>query len=883
MTEKIITLAFMLGSLTAGAITLDGKLDEPEWQQAKKYTGFSRFASDAKGQNVSAQTEFSFVFTKDKIYAGVKCYEPEMEKLRTATPVGIWYTDGVELFLSPAGTGTEFYQFLVTYTNFRYAMYYEESGGIKPDPYAPEWNSAVYSGPDFWSIEIELPLSAFYMTRQTLWNAKWKVNVGRSRYVVSERTSYAKSRSGFWNIEDWPKIDGFPLRPAADDVVITSAVPDITEFDSGKYRGAMRVLLSVPVAGKYALNGNERDLKARDSVVNIPVEFDREGKYDFKLELKRLSDGKVFSRYYPVFIKYQPVKVKLDVPAYRNNFYPGQDSSRIAGHIEYSGKDSVKLTLDVPGVEKKTVVLNPDQRDFSFDTKMMEFGTGSLRVEAGKYSDSIPVRKLAPTGHRMAWIENGNLVVDGKPVASRRIYAKNYMGGEAFTKRYRADDLCETPEVNLGGGLAIDPIRNKSLLKGEFTREIRPKKEYLDKIDKVIESCRDKDFVYYYISDEPECHGISPIYLQYIYEHIAEKDPYHVILMASRSCGTYIECADWFETHPYINPQYNEEGKRIFGRELSGLGRYIGAVSRFNRKDKCVGFLPTCFTYTARFADYPTFDEYLCHTMVALIYGAKTLWPYAWFDMADRVGLYEGVRYTFTTLNALSPLILHGTRELVLDTREVCAAHWTNGDDRLVMIANMTREKQPLKLPGIQGRFREFRGTRQFDGFDLTLEPLEVLIATSREMDQGLPSLSEIRAKVDEAEKKRTSSGNLLLDRHLELECTASSPIWRTRKLFDGVEDNLGWYDSWGKDKFFELAFPKFVPQFSSIRLSGRNLDGVVVKIRKRGEWKTLEPKKQKSGPYFTEFEYGETLSTVKIRFEFPKNQVELYEISLLK
>ena len=83
--------------LVAGEITLDGKLDEPEWQQAKKYTGFSRFASDPKGQNVSAQTEFAFVCTKDKVYAGIKCYEPLMEKLRTATPTGIWYTDESQL------------------------------------------------------------------------------------------------------------------------------------------------------------------------------------------------------------------------------------------------------------------------------------------------------------------------------------------------------------------------------------------------------------------------------------------------------------------------------------------------------------------------------------------------------------------------------------------------------------------------------------------------------------------------------------------------------------------------------------------------------------------------------------------------------------------
>ena len=883
MTGKIISGILLLGSLVSQAITIDGKLDEPEWQKAEKYTGFSRLASDVKGQNVTAQTEFSFVCTKDRVYAGIKCYEPLMAKLRKAVPTGIWYTDGVELFLSPAGTGTEFYQFLVTYTNFRYAMYYEESGGIKPDPYAPEWKSAVFSDPDFWSIEIELPLSAFYMTRQNMWSTRWKVNVGRSRHVASERTSYTKSRTGFWNVADWPKISGFPQRPAADDIYITSAVPDITAFEHGKYSGKMRVLLGVPVAGKYELNGHPVELKAGDSVVNIPCSFGKEGKHDFKLEIKRPSDGKIFSRYYPVYIKYQPVKVKLTVPAYRNNFYPGQDSSRIEGTIEYSGKDPVKLTLEVPGVEKSAVTLTAGQRNFSFDTKTMKPGNGTLRIDAGKYSASITIRKLVPAGRRMSWIENGNLTVDGKPVASRRLYAKDYMGGEAFTKRFRTDDLCETPEIVSGGGLGIDPIRNKPLLGTEFTRDVQPKKAYLDKIDKIIESCRDKDFVYYYLSDEPECHGISPVYLKYVYEHIAAKDPYHVILLSSRNCDKFIECADWFETHPYINPQYNDAGKRIFGRELSSLGKFINDVSQFNRKDKCIGFLPTCFTYSSRFADYTTFDEYVCHTAIALIFGAKTLWPYVWFDMADRVGLYEGVRYTFTSLKALSPLILNGQRELVRNDRKVCAAHWTCKDSQLVMIANMTREKQPVKLPGIQGRFLEFRGSRKFDGFDLTLEPLEVVIATDRKLDHKLPALSEIRDKVDVAERKRNSTGNLLFNKHLEIECSASSPIWRTRKLFDGVEDNLGWYENRKKEKFFELAFPKFVPHFSRIRLCGKNLDGVKVKIRKRGEWKTLETKKKDAGLYFVEFDYGQTWSTVKIRFEFPKKQIELYEISLLK
>ncbi|MBQ6596586.1 MAG: hypothetical protein IJH79_03445, partial [Lentisphaeria bacterium] len=51
-------------------------------------------------------------------------------------------------------------------------------------------------------------------------------------------------------------------------------------------------------------------------------------------------------------------------------------------------------------------------------------------------------------------ISGGNLIVDGKPVLRRNMYAQYYNGGEAFRRKYDADDLfhgCRT-------GYRRDPV-----------------------------------------------------------------------------------------------------------------------------------------------------------------------------------------------------------------------------------------------------------------------------------------------------------------------------------------------------------------------------------------------------------------------------------------
>ena len=42
------------------------------------------------------------------------------------------------------------------------------------------------------------------------------------------------------------------------------------------------------------------------------------------------------------------------------------------------------------------------------------------------------VRRLPPTGRRSSWVEDGHLVLDGRPIIRRNMYAPGYMCSKAF-------------------------------------------------------------------------------------------------------------------------------------------------------------------------------------------------------------------------------------------------------------------------------------------------------------------------------------------------------------------------------------------------------------------------------------------------------------------
>ena len=366
--------------------------------------------------------------------------------------------------------------------------------------------------------------------------------------------------------------------------------------------------------------------------------------------------------------------------------------------------------------------------------------------------------------------------------------------------------------------------------------------------------------------------------MKHIYDYVAERDPYRVIRTCSRGDDTYIDCADWVETHPYINPR-TVDGRRVYGREMNTLGSYVDAIAKLNRPDKCIGFINSMYS---GFGEYPTFAELVCNTWAGMIHGAKTLAAYAYHDLGDRPSVYEGARYVFSSVEALEDLLLHGKRTLLDRTEDYEAVSYEYKKDKIFILVNFRQDPIKVKLKNLSGRFVEFRGKRTFKKFSFELAAHEVIIGTNRKMDDNLPSYADTQKLIDKLESERVSRGNLLFGRNKEMIVSTSPASNSHKKMFDGTTDVYAW-SSRRKNGWYEIAFPEDAPTFSKINIFGSNIGGAKVQKRKGGEWISLDPEKTDKGEYSLSFDYSEPQRTVKLRIEFPRERVELYEIELLK
>lgn len=881
-------------------IILDGKMDEPIWDTVPEYSGFTMFVTRGGQPQTDAETYFKVLPCEDRIYVGVKCMENDRMPHVVANRFnhGAWAAPAIELYFSPAGTNFEAYQFYIGINEVNHAFYYGEGGNIQPDPYSPEWNSAVYLGEDYWSLEFEVPLTAFYMTPNARWSDKWLFNVGRTRCLYREDgkyygldfSSWGPLNSRFLEIDHFRQMEGMPIRPVADDVFTSEVSADLTETCENGYRGELIVKTAVAEGGEFVLSSSYAEpvtvtLTTGVNTIKAPCFFAELGRPWVDVKLTRVSDGTEYFRKYPVVVEYEPIRIKFTLPQYRTDFYPGQDYSKIVGTARAA--KPVTLTLEGPGIENQTVTPDADG-NFTFETPNFQEGEAWITATIDGYEKKQKVRRLAPTGHTMAWIENGNLVVDGKPILRRNYYGPHYRGGVAFNNHYDEEyaqgKTHETKEF-----ARYYQLQPNTLIKdcekpgGEATQDRMPSEAMLRRVDEVIEAHKNEDFTHYYISDEPDCRNLSPVFLKNLYQYIIDKDPYHLILTASRGASKYIECADWFETHPYINAYVKDDGTRIYGRQMNSLGRFLDDVLKLNRPDKCMGFLPTCFSekYTSLNSEYPNFAEIDCHTWAAMIRGGKSLWPYAYHDVNDRPALYEGFRYVFASFEALEELLLHAKRTPILETQEAEAVLYEYKGEKMFVLVNMIPEEQTVTLDGISGTWHSFRHNATLTGNTFNLKPFEVLIGTSEVKDAGYPTYEETEALIDKLEYERTHRGSVLFDRRGDIEITTSYTYnFYHYKVFDGMLDNWALQLSQKGEKFYEMDLTKFRPSFKKVMVHGDNVDNATLKVRNNGELADAPVASTETAQYSKTFYLADTISPDCLRIEFDFDGIiEIYEI----
>jgi len=494
MQKNILTAAFAVWvgvafcgvKVTSQSPVVDGLLDDACWGKAEWSSNFQAKLSEAN-KAIRNQTAFAIVSDRQNVYIGLKCDESDVASAHNEPLDSLWRMNQVNLFLAPSGNGFNFYQFAFSANHGLRASYaYSEGGNVLWEPdYLPEWEVKTAWGEKGWTAEVRIPVNAFYFTRADEWRETWLVNVGRVRVAGGdvEKSSWSPVRDVFRETDKFHPFEGFPKRDWRNDVALTDVQFVPSEIVDGRIAGIVSANLHLRSRGEFTLSttASEKPLEFSqqkgDRVVRIPATFDKNGAYTIGLKLVRRipKDGKTwpldYSREARVSVDFRPIDVRFTRPAYRGNFYPGQDASEVAGVITTATDGEATVEIEGPGIahQKKSVkTQHGAATKFSFATPDFAEGAATVTVTVGDERQSFTVRKLAKSAHRASWVENGNLVIDGKPVVSRRIAHPGYRGGAWLDSIFKTNEMHDTSSAGwfraarLGKGRRTGSLRRRS-------------------------------------------------------------------------------------------------------------------------------------------------------------------------------------------------------------------------------------------------------------------------------------------------------------------------------------------------------------------------------------------------------------------------------------
>lgn len=177
---------------TNSGIKVDGILDDPTWQAAKKGTDFWQkvpfFAESA-----DPKTEVMLSYDSENLYVAAKCYQDKKVLVQSLKRDVYWDNDGIAVILDPLNTRTNAFIFGVTGVGAQWDAL-RSPDNINSD-WSNKWFSATHQGDGFWSMEMAIPLRIIrYAKDQT----EWGMNFVRNHMNENEYHNWTAVPESFW-------------------------------------------------------------------------------------------------------------------------------------------------------------------------------------------------------------------------------------------------------------------------------------------------------------------------------------------------------------------------------------------------------------------------------------------------------------------------------------------------------------------------------------------------------------------------------------------------------------------------------------------------------------------------------------------------------------
>lgn len=915
-----------------GALVIDGKLDDTAWQAAPEHTGFEVPLGQANRTPIPPETQtfFRVLQDDDTLYFGIRCNEPKMDELLVEAArqhdAAMWSDDDVEIFLDPLDGRREYYQIAVNTEGTQVDLYYIEGGNTNKASWSSVWQAAVHRDADFWSVEVALPLAMFHLSPSRAWQENWAFSLSRTRTPTPRYYSQFSPGNRYhdavnfgtlgpiqvdrqrYNVNaDFPS---FRLEPVAAGYAVTTRLT-VDNRGAQDFAGT----LSVEVLADGATDASiPLNLPAGQSAqAEIPgASVPQPGKYPVVFRITG-ADGKLaLLTRFDEWLRYTPLSITVTSPSYRNSVYATQNVVSIKGNLILGlPPEQVKglvarttLTSSLVAPRQVESIIEEGQVAFEIPAEDLPVGDHTLRAEilrplggtgaAARFerlaAASAPLRKLPAGPVVEARVdEQGRLLINGEPIFIRGWYGSfSYIISQASFVRAQ---LPHSTNFIMGCSEFEQTDMGMYTLTG-VTREIDEAKAKLDqpiddelkaKLRKAIAATRNRRGVIgYYISDEPECRGLSPVFLESLHQFMAREDPYRFCLVVSRDPARYMMACDVMCPHPYMDPQTQEDGTKTLSAPLRAIHTVITEAVGANDGARAVWCMPQTFSYGGKKGRHPDFRESRWFTFTSIACGAEGIVPFIFDGYWNHVESRIGMGYVFEELAFLAPAWTAADSDAAIGSDNpgvdaVARLHSPGGDRRahtFIVAANQSDQpaQATFSVPCLRERrnarllvLRENRVVPVVDGsFTDEFAGLGVHVYTTLEVLPDFRTLEEIEQEIAAEIARGGQAGNLLASDKVKWCVTDwGRGVDADRELCDGRTDAVGWMPVYEDRTQCLIRFAEPV-SFSRVAVWTPTLKDADLEVWQDGEWKVLH---QWRDQYLPKLEWqGQTQTTDQLR-----------------
>ncbi len=169
-------------------IKLDGNLDESCWSQATPITHFTQREQN-EGQPATEQTKIAVVYTTNKLYFGIWCYDSQPDKIaaqQMKRDFSWGSDDNIELMISPFNDNRSGYLFVTNPNGALADVLVGNEGQEWNKDWNGVWDVKVTRNQQGWFAEVMIPFSTLKFTsdKAQTWGINFERNIRRKKEQI---------------------------------------------------------------------------------------------------------------------------------------------------------------------------------------------------------------------------------------------------------------------------------------------------------------------------------------------------------------------------------------------------------------------------------------------------------------------------------------------------------------------------------------------------------------------------------------------------------------------------------------------------------------------------------------------------------------------------